>query len=155
MVPAPSLDSSPSDPSNSSSLEQRQLTWAYRFLLAIEKEANYVNAAIGLGGAAGGVVLNYLPLSPLYLVVTAPFLLLGMLFGCGAIAKSIEKKVRARRRDRRNSVEALAEASLGQPARRGVEKPRSGHVGSLAPRARLAPDSARRAPRVLATRTRT
>jgi hypothetical protein len=44
------------------------------------------------------VVLNYLPLSPLYLIVTAPFLLLGMMLGAGAVAGSIERKVRARRR---------------------------------------------------------
>jgi hypothetical protein len=63
-----------------------------------QRGATYKNAAIGLGGAAGGVVLNYLPLSPFYLIVTAPFLLLGMMLGAGAIEGSIERRIRARRR---------------------------------------------------------
>lgn len=98
MVPAPSLDP---NPSKGGSLDLRQLTQAQRVLLAVAREATFVNAAVGLGGASGGVVLNYLPLSPLGLLITAPFLLLGMMFTFGAVAKSIEKKVRARRSARK------------------------------------------------------
>jgi hypothetical protein len=103
-----SLDSAPSNglsleqrqTGNGLSLEQHQLAWAYRFLLGIAAKATYVNAAIALGGAGGGVVLNYLPLAPLYRGVTAPFLLLGMMLCSGAVAKSIERKVRVRGRAR-------------------------------------------------------
>ena len=83
------------------SLEQRQLLWAHRLLRTLAKEATYVHAAVGLGGGAGGVALAYLPLSPLYTCITAPFLLLGLMFTGGAIAKSVERGVRRGRRRRR------------------------------------------------------
>lgn len=94
-VPTPSLVP------DRSSLEQRQLLWAHRLLRTLAKESTYVHAAVGLGGAAGGIALEYLPLSPLYIGITAPFLLLGLMFTGGAIAKSVERAVRRRRQRRR------------------------------------------------------
>lgn len=86
------------DPLNklSPTWEKRALTWTVEFMSTLRKRATFVNAAIALGFTAGGVALAYLPLSPWYLPITGPSLLIGSAWLFGAIAKKLEGKPKRR-----------------------------------------------------------
>jgi hypothetical protein len=88
------------DPLNnlSPTWETRALAWTLEFMSTLRTRANFVNAAIALGFTAGGVALAYLPLSPWYLPITAPSLLIGSAWLFGAIAKTLKRKPKRRRR---------------------------------------------------------
>ena len=90
------------DPLNnlSPTWEKRALTWTAEFMSTLRKRATFVDAAIALGFTAGGVALAYLPLSPWFLPITGPSLLIGSAWLFGAIAKQLKPK-RKRRTGRR------------------------------------------------------
>jgi len=86
--------------------EQSSLWSTLTFLRALRKHADLVNTSMAAGLALSGIVLMYLPLSGLYVALTAPSVVLFFVLGFGALARSLVAKKRRRRRRRTRSRSA-------------------------------------------------